>query len=701
MSRPMRKNLVATKVSVLMLLAGILALLLVPNSQVFAQGETKWIRVGELHDWFSELGCEWEVGRRGLVADQQDGLQWPGRYPDQDCQAAKGLWIGAMNYNDLVAGQTYVHKVIQVGPRSNDYANEIFPVEFKMIGQFDHPTVLVDGEVATDLDFDDVLDEIDPNLTADRLMITKIRTSMGIDMIRRIYAFSQQNNNNYFIYEYVFTNSGIVDQNGTQNSQTLQGVYFTWQYRYAISKEMGAYGKFYMPQNATWGTNTMNEVIGEDPASGDPFRALYCWHGLHSGATYQGQNYDNIGAPNIEGDGKLGAAQFVGVVTIHADKSPTDNSDDPLQPTGSNYVDSDATITQGGFHNQYNPNNMTSQYNFMASGHPPLSHAEAVGTGYPNEFLNTAGGFSQSQGFGPYTMQTGDSIRIVMAEAIAGIDWEKMIEVGGNWFNQTGNYDLPGGGTTSDRDEYKDAWVFTGKDSLFQTFGRAKDAWDNGLSIQQPPPPPDLFEVNSGGDRIQLSWSGNAESYPGFTGYRVYRAIGKADTTYEEIADLPAGTLSYDDTQAARGFDYYYYVVSHAGNLESSLFFTRTNLAANLQRQAGTRLDSIRVVPNPYNIRAARSLSLGFGLERIAFFDIPAFCKISIFTERGDLIQQIEHTDGSGDEYWDLVTTSRQTVVSGVYIAYFEVTEDYHDSNTGALLYKKGENTFRKFVIIR
>jgi hypothetical protein len=651
------------------------------------------------------------VGRRGLIADQQDGLQWPARFSDQDSKAQKGLWIGAMNYNDIVAQQVYPHKVVQVGPRANDYANEIFPLEFKMIGRFDHPTVLVDGEIASDLDFDDIVDEIDPDLKADRVMITKVRTSMGIEMTRKIYAFSQQYHNNYFIYEFVFKNTGVVDLNGTQNPQTLEGAYFLWQYRYAICKEMGAYGKFFMPQNATWGVNTMNEVIGEDLAAGDPFRALYSWHGLHSGALFEGANYDNIGAPNIEKDGRLTASQFIGAVTIHADKSPADNSDDPFQPTTTGYIDSDAPMNQANVHNQYEPTIMTQQYNFMASGHPSLSHAEAVGNGFPNQFLNTAGGFSQSHGFGPYTLATGDSIRIVMAEAMAGIDWDKTIEVGGKWFDEEEPYVLPDGSTTSNRNEYKNAWVFSGKDSLFQTFERALNNWDAGLDIPQPPPSPDLFEINSGGDRIQLTWSSTAESWPGFAGYRIYRAIGQPDTTYELIADVAAGTNQYDDTEAARGFDYFYYIVSYDDGsantinpgtpLESSLFYTRTNLAANLKRQAGESLKAIRVVPNPYNIRAARTFDLGYGLERIAFLDIPGLCKIKIFTERGDLIQEIDHNDGTGDEFWDLVTSSRQTVVSGVYIAYFEVTEDFFDSNTGELLYKKGENTFRKFVIIR
>jgi hypothetical protein len=234
-----------------------------------------------------------------------------------------------------------------------------------------------------------------------------------------------------------------------------------------------------------------------------------------------------------------------------------------------------------------------------------------------------------------------------------------------------------------------------------------------------PPPPPDLFEVNSGGDRIMLSWSNNAESFPGFAGYRIFRAIHQPDTTYNEIfacgvnTEHPQIVNEFADKTPQRGFDYYYYIVSFSdgsnndspanpgGPLYSSMFYTRTNTPAKLKRQAGTSLDAIRVVPNPFNIKA-RDLQYGVsGTERIMFLDIPPFCTLKIFTERGDLIYSINHTDGSGDAEWNSITSSRQVIVSGVYIAYFEVTEDYNDPNTGELLFKKGDNIIRKFVVIR
>ena len=77
----------------------------------------------------------------------------------------------------------------------------------------------------------------------------------------------------------------------------------------------------------------------------------------------------------------------------------------------------------------------------------------------------------------------------------------------------------------------------------------------------------------------------------------------------------------------------------------------------------------------------------------MAFFDIPGECKIQIFTEIGELIKEIDHKDGSGDQFWDLNTSSNQLVVSGIYIAV--VT----DTSKGKK--ESGKKEFQKFAIIR
>lgn len=670
-----------------------LILLLLPQL-LFGDG-TKWIAVGSLQSWYSSAGSEIEVGRTHLVSDQQDGLRWPAQFKYQDTEAAKALWIGATNYNDLRAGKTLNFKVVHVGPRVLDEETEFMPQEFKLIGRFDHPRVFVDGLPAGRLDFMDFVDEVDENLPSDRMIYNVVNTGMGVTMTRKIYGYSQENNDNYFIYDYKFKNTGIIDKKGTVNKQTLNGVVFFFQYRYAPTREGGPYGFNWLPQSTSWGHSTMNDVIYE--LDGKPFRSEFTWLGLHSKAGYDNVGGPNVGSAAIAADGHLGAAQIVGTITLHADVDALDKSDDPSQPSTTKAVGSDDPISYN--NDQFNEGKMAAEYAAMTAGRPAESQAQLVGNQFADLYGNTSGGFSQTEGFGPYTLTPGDSIHIVLAEGVAGINRKLAYEIGANWLNGQGPFVLPDGSTTSDKDQYKDAWVFTGKDSLFQTFKRAQEVFENNFKLPMAPPPPDQFDVNSGGDRIELKWASNAESWPHFKGYRIYRAIHVPDTTYEMIFETTKENLThkFDDTQLQRGFDYYYYIVSFDDGtqndvypgvpLESSKFYTMTNDPAFLKRPAGETLADIRVVPNPYNIKA-RELQFGYSApDRIMFLDIPGECTIKIYTERGDLIKTIEHTDGSGDEAWNSVTEYRQVVVSGIYIAVF-ITPD-------------GKQAIRKFVIIR
>lgn len=692
-------------------------ILFVGFSGLAVADETKWIAVGMLHDWFSSVGCEIEVGRRHLISDQQDGLRWPAQFEYQDCKASKALWIGATNYYDSLVDQTFEYKVVHVGPRVLDEANEFMPVEFKMIGRFATPLVYVDGIPASNTVYMDIVDKIDETLKPDRLIYNVVNTSIGITETRKIHAFSQQNHNNYFIYDYVFKNTGIIDQHGTEYGQTLEGVMFMFQYRYAPSREVGPYGYSWTPQSMCWGHCAMNDTMHIPNPDGVPLVCEFTYQGRHSKATF-----NTIGGPNAAegGDGRLGAAHHMGAITLHADESAHDESHDPEQPSTTWYLGSDVPITSA--NDQFNAPQMAKEYAHMIKGHPPETHAQAVGDEYGDIWGGTPGGFTHCAGYGPYTLEPGDSIHIVIAEGISGLSRKACIDIGRRWLNFAGTDTLPDGSTTNDPDEYKDKWVFTGKDSLRKTFERAIATHYNlNYDIPQPPQPPPVFEITSGGDRVTLSWEPSPdENASGFLGYKIYRIMHYPipDTIFwEEIfacgpgTDHPEIAHTYDDKTALRGFDYYYYITSFDDgstndinpgvSLESSMFYTMTNEPAYLRRQAGTGLEAIRIVPNPYNIKA-RDIQYGVsGPDRIMFLNIPAFCTIKIYTERGDLIKTIEHTDGSGDATWESVTSSRQVVVSGVYIAYFEVTEDYHDPVTGELLYKKGENAIQKFVIIR
>ena len=73
--------------------------------------------------------------------------------------------------------------------------------------------------------------------------------------------------------------------------------------------------------------------------------------------------------------------------------------------------------------------------------------------------------------------------------------------------------------------------------------------------------------------------------------------------------------------------------------------------------------------------------------DKITFKNIPGICTIRIYSELAELINTIEHTDGTGTQDWMQVTSSKQIIVSGVYIA--------------VITTPKGEKAIKKFIVIR
>lgn len=804
----------------------------------------KWLSNSALRSWFSNMGAEIEYGRRDrntyVSVDQIDGLCWPNEFNVRmkGVKVSKSLWIGTTDFTDPVSGARYPYKVVCAGKDAVYSGTEIFADELTLAGKFQHPSVFVDNARASARDYDDIIDDEDNTQTADREMINRFHTSIGLSVTRRILSFSQQYNNNYYVYEYTLKNTGIIDETGQKTLNVpLTGVVLYLQNRLAFCgvsyNGVGLTGAgSWFPANSSWGRNTINDVVRMDGTPPGEFRASVSYWGPVSTTPFGGPAGDiGLPGPSLANVKVLAGYEFAGTVVLHADKAGVagDTSDDITQPFTTMYAGSDNTIDRNSTPTQYNEPLMTQKYTqFMAIGHAPQTQAEQIGknsdgwpTGAASGFGSDAGGYQAAQGFGPYDLNPGDSVRIVLAEAVAGISWNKACEVVQNWAaNNTSAFVLPSGyaalkgyPTTTDANEYKNSWVFSGKDSLFQTFRRAIANYRSSYGIPPPPPPPDRFTVNSGGDRIKISWSASAESAPHFDGYRLYRSEGKTDTTYDLILECGRSTgdlvNAYDDQNAKRGFDYYYYIQSKSdgtdnpGNaalnipagepLVSSRYYTMTNNPARLTRPAGaaitmnsdtvtfqgdslTRdfllpitvtdstgtvvlavsvnidglrqipaafqivantarlrsgtvlrpdtlrfvkapigvidviysratgvrdnsLSAIRIVPNPYNIKA-RNIQFGSRpttADQLAFFNLPPVCKIRIYTELGDLIATIDHTNGSGEDYWYSLTSSRQIVVSGVYIAYIEVTQDA----VGTPNYKKGDSIVKKFVIIR
>jgi hypothetical protein len=312
--------------------------------------------------------------------------------------------------------------------------------------------------------------------------------------------------------------------------------------------------------------------------------------------------------------------------------------------------------------------------------------------------MGTSGGMSTAIGYGPYTIAPAESLHIVIAEVASGLTREAANQIGRLYKANPGTGALI---TYNGISKTKNDWVFTGKDSLFQTVRRAMLNYTSGFKIPQPPPPPTAFNVTSGAGKIHLDWTPPSDMSK-IAGWQVWRALGQYDSTYYKVWDGPASATSYDDVNATIDAAYFYYLVSvgypsdntglgatPAGALSSSRYYTQTYAAAYRRVAAATQLNksAVRIVPNPYNINTNSSALWPGQPEKVVFKNIPGICTIRIFSELGELINTVNHTRGDGSEDYFLTTSHGQKIVTGLYIAVIETPG--------------GERGIYKFVVIR
>jgi hypothetical protein len=569
-----------------------------------AQFEARWLDGGALHNWYLSTGAERAYA---LVVSQQYGLRWPAIHPYQDGQATKSLWIGLASHTDTT-GTEYAPKVIHNGPRVTGEGS-FFPVEMKLISRQPEADVTVYGIKAGFTQSEP--DEIDPDLPSERMIYNRVNTSVGLTMERRIYQFANPWHDNYHITEYTFTNTGIVDAGDTPvlPDQVLDSLYIHFQNKYAFIRQTR-----YTIGNATgWGINTMIDRFGDGlgPDYGTShIRGHFAWHGRFEPFVYY--NYDNLGAPiwipNTVGGflqpddttGRLAAYHFGGVAVLHADTSPENPTDDPGQPFTMSQIGSDNPLNSD--NNPFSAIRMQREYEIMKAGRTPR-HAYIVepsgdfANSITDPALATSGGWNTSTGFGPYSLQPGESITIVMVESVSGLSRDAANKIGRAYKQINGNNaeTIP---YTVDGTEHlltKNEWVMTGRDSLMKTFARAHANYQSGYQVPRTPPHPSAFRLDPNQEGIAIAWAYDEADEDRITGFEIHRAHGAIDSTYHLIHTASPGEREWFDAPEPGSWRFYYYIqaIGHAGDndgtgntppgpLASSRYFTQTSHPVDL-----------------------------------------------------------------------------------------------------------------------
>jgi len=696
--------------------------------------DIKWIRYG---DYQAKVTASGDMGEGGLGWDQSGYCSYDNF--EEAVFNSHAHFLGAKNWTDT-SGTFFPVRITGCGQWDSDKQYVWMPLTdaagfqiYKYV-QYQPSMSQVDGHPCGNPFPQNASDIINPDKidgSAYCMLESWANSDMGITLHQKVYSWAQEHHDDYLIYDWTFINTGNVDLDDEIElpDQTLEDVYFLRQER------AGSFGE------APWMTSYGEELT-------DSLRVFYSYP-----ATSKSPGSDPFGGIQ-EGDKFLRDAVCRGAAILHVDKSCDDHSNDPAQPTTSAIVNCDLpSFTHGPSVSSESDKQVL--YDCMENGFlnfPDFPMAEYDGgwnqsdgmhksvrfdeLGYEDVFdcPYTIAVLSGVWSVGPYQMAPGDSFRVVFALAWGAISIEKANEVAIDWNNGTatfpGEIDLPEqfsstNVATDANDLAKDAWVYSGVDTLFRNLANAKWAVEHDYNVPTPPPAP-ILNVASRPDSIVLSWYYNdpaVEEASDFAGFRVYRAHGNSGPrvtsndslvgVWERIYECGKEIHRYQDTEPVRGENYFYYVAAYDDGslngpdarssggeiLESGMYFNRTTYPASLTRAPGESLDSIRVVPNPFSM-AASGIQYAGAPNKLVFMDIPPFCDIRIYTVSGDLITTIHHDDGSGDQPWGVIDEAQQAsglgqrIVSGVYIAYIEVTKD--EGN-----YKKGDNTIVKFVIVR
>lgn len=690
------------------------------------------------------------IGRLSYTSNEAmsaDDIQWPAgsNYLDLSMMDTYGVYVGTqMNWTDQVGGDHTVKVAMVAEHKYSDFENVTPFVEgaFQRTFRNPFPTKLFDGN-AWNTQFE-INDPVDATIPADAQLYHHIKGFNGIDWERWTYAFADREKENIIITEYVFTNTSgevrpdvFIGLSGAMNSDA----------HYPADLWGNYYGATYA------------QYAGGDMAAD----SLRFWYGWDADETSAFPNVDTRGKPESIW-GYFQEPQSMGYVVLHADASVDDESDDPAQP-----------FKGGWSYRQRSPDlNVNTHEEVYAFLSGPWNDVE--GQAY-SKFLDSNGnehslgdpganyrvladgwtehGFDptteQSKtflfGFGPYQMQPGDDVRIVMAFVGGMIPQRLAIDAGRAYVNGydaqrsdlsqplpydvydnpadpyspafAGQTPIAAEGTYPISQAQKDAILDLSKKRAFMEAGKAVSLWNNGsnsvnkgagtFGIPLAPASPSLT-VTSENQQIHLEWGEEAvQDTRGGTvvGYKIYRNYWRppsvtepTDTTFVLVDSVGPDVREYVDTGVIVGEQYWYYVTAVNGDgLESSAYQNRMGRSATPDREAASPTrpphtsweQEVVVVPNPYHTVAAQKYSG----RRLNFLNLPPYANIRIYTMTGDHVQTIEHNSGDGDEEWLRQDTfSTMQIVSGIYVYVVEELDGAGGSPTG-------KKAIGKFVVIK
>jgi len=310
----------------------------------------KTIDVGKLQAFIYDHGCMSEDVRncgnvyyfRGSYVtwddiNYNDNFEWPGGLLKD-----AGLFFGARNWTDTT-GYTWDVHITGHAARKRGNINYQFAVPdeegyyIRRYMRYPLPQIIVD-ELHLEAPFPMSGDEVAPERmwgTADVMVESNVRMSMGVDVKQRVLAWSQPGHDDYIIWDWTFVNTGNVDRDPEIElpGQTLSDVYITR----VIEAMINGTGDNKVMD--TWaGTTEDQDTRLSYPQDDDSLRINYV-----TPLRAKGAGYDSYGKKPGTARTLMDGARFAGTAVLFAPKDcdvpqnyPISNiaaSNDPAQPS--------------------------------------------------------------------------------------------------------------------------------------------------------------------------------------------------------------------------------------------------------------------------------------------------------------------------------------------------------------------------------